>query len=94
MLAGLSYYNGQGVLQNYKTAVKWYTLGAEQGDAPAQSNLGTMYENGEGVLQDYVRAHMWFNIAASSGNKVASENRGIIAERMTPAKIAEAQQLA
>jgi TPR repeat protein len=25
------YYNGEGVLQDYKTAVKWYTLAAEQG---------------------------------------------------------------
>jgi TPR repeat protein len=27
------YKNGKGVPQNYKTAVKWYTLAAKQGDA-------------------------------------------------------------
>ena len=33
---GVMYDNGQGVAQDYKTAVKWYTLAAEQGDAKAQ----------------------------------------------------------
>ena len=28
---GWVYHKGQGVLQDYKTAVKWYTLAAEQG---------------------------------------------------------------
>ena len=36
---GVMYDNGQGVLQDDKTAVKWYTLAAEQGDADAQNNL-------------------------------------------------------
>ena len=31
------YDNGQGVPQDYKQAVKWYTKAAEQGDADAQS---------------------------------------------------------
>ena len=48
----------QGVPQDYSTAVKWYSLAAEQGDADAQTNLGVMYANGEGVLQDNVYAHM------------------------------------
>ena len=78
-----------------KTAVKWYRLSAEQGYADAQTTLGYMYENGKGVLQDYVRAHMWYNIAASSGDsKNASKNRDIVAKRMTPARIEDAQKLA
>jgi len=87
--------NGQGVPQDYKTAVKWYRLTAEQGVATAQGNLGLMYEKGQGVIQDYVRAHMWYNIAASSGDgKNASKNRDIVAGRMTPARIEDAQKLA
>ena len=31
-----------GVVQDYKTAVKWYTLAAEQGLARAQHNLGVL----------------------------------------------------
>ena len=33
---GVMYDKGQGVPQNHKTAVKWYRLAAEQGDARAQ----------------------------------------------------------
>ena len=53
-----------------------------------------MYVNGEGVPQDYVQAHMWFNLAAAQGNAKAVGNRDIAAKKMTPAQIAEAQQLA
>ena len=53
---GVMYDNGQGVLQDYKEAVKWYRLAAEQGYADAQYNLGVMYDNGEGVPQDYARS--------------------------------------
>ena len=91
---GLMYADGQGVLQDYKTAAKWYRLSAEQGFASAQTNLGYMYNNGYGVLQDYVRAHMWFNIAASSGDKNAPKNRDTVAERMNSSQVGTAQTLA
>ena len=94
-LLGVMYDNGQGVPQDYKAAVKWYSLAAEQGHAFAQYNLGVSYTNGEGVIQDNVYAHMWFNIAASSGDSEnASGNRDIIAGKMTTAQISEAQKLA
>ena len=35
-----AYRKGIGVTQDYKTAVKWFTLAAEQGNALAQYNLG------------------------------------------------------
>ena len=91
---GKMYRNGDGVAQDYKTAVKWYTLAAEQGDADAQTNLGAMYDKGQGVAQDYVKAHMWFNIAAIDGNADAIKNRDDVAKLMTPAQLAQAQQLA
>jgi TPR repeat protein len=40
------YEKGQGVSQDYKTAVKWYSFAAEQRDADAQYNLCWMYEKG------------------------------------------------
>ena len=46
---GAVYYHGEGTLQNYKEAVKWYTTSAEQGNADGQFNLGLMYSNGEGT---------------------------------------------
>jgi TPR repeat protein len=99
---GFMYERGQGVPQDYAEAVKWYRRAAEQGYAEAQSNLGASYGRGEGVPQDYVQAHMWLNLAAvrlpASGaenvNTAIKKNRDIIASKMTPAQIAEAQKLA
>ncbi len=58
-----------------------------------------MYGKGLGVPQDYVQAHMRFNLAASSfppgeNRDKAVKNRDIVAKRMTPAQISEAQKLA
>ena len=36
---GVMYDNGRGVLQDYKEAVKWYRLAAEQGDAKLNTIL-------------------------------------------------------
>ena len=79
--------------------MKWYRLAAEQGDAPAQYNLGVAYATGQGVPQDYVQAHMWFDLAASRFSEAeqrdhAVKNRDLAASKMTPAQIAKAQRLA
>ena len=88
------YDTGKGVPQNDKTAVKWYKLAAEQGDATAQTNLGIKYFIGKGVVQDYVRTHMWLSIAASQGYKDASKKREVVAKQMTTSQIETAQKLA
>ena len=88
------YRKGEGVPQDDKTAVKWWTLAAEQGYALAQYNLGVMYRYGEGVLQDYVYAHMWFDITASNGDEDGGELRDAVAKEMTATQIAEAEKLA
>lgn len=88
------YENGEGVPQDYVAAVKWYRKAAERGFALAQNNLGQMYINGEGVPQDYIQGHMWSYLAAAKGYEIGRENRDIIAKKMTPAQIAEAQRLA
>ena len=91
---GVMYYNGQSVTQDYAAAVSWYRKAAEKGEANAQTNLGVMYEKGQGVTQDYVQAHKWWNLAAAKGDADAIKNRDIVAAKMTPAQIAEAQKLA
>ena len=92
---GIMYVRGdQGVPQDYALAVKWYRLAADQGNAGAQNNLGVMYDKGQGVPQDYVQAHKWYNLGAAAGDKDAGKNRNIVAGKMTPAQIAEAQKLA
>ena len=91
---GLMYDNGEGVAQNYAAAANWFRKAADQGDALAQFNLGVMYFNGQGVAQNYVLAYMWLSLAAAKGDADAAKNRGIVAARMNPAQIAEAQKLA
>ena len=73
---GVMYNEGDGVLQDYKEAVKWYRLAAEQGHASAQNNLGTMYDTGEGVIQDYKEAIKWYRLVAEQGHASAQNNLG------------------
>ncbi len=96
---GIMYGNGRGVPQDYAKAVGWWRKAAEQGNAKAQNNLGLMYGKGQGVPQDYAQAHMWYNLAASTSppgkdRDRAVKNRDIVAKRMTPVQISEAQKLA
>lgn len=90
---GTMYAKGQGVAQDYVEAAKWYRLAADQDHAQAQFNLGNMYDNGRGVAQNEILAHMWFTLSAAQGNQDAVRNRDILARRMTPAQLAQAQKL-
>ena len=91
---GMMYQNGRGAPKDNKTAAKWYRLSSEQGHVSAQINLGLLYHNGQGVLQNNAYAYMWWDIAASAGSISAGEYRDIVAGRMTPARIEDAQKLA
>ena len=86
------------VPQDDAQAVAWYRKAADQGHAAAQFNLGAMYDNGRGVPQDYVEAHKWVNLAASratgDNQKEFAAGRDLVAKKMTPAQLAEAQRLA
>jgi uncharacterized protein len=62
--------------KDYVTAFRlWETL-AEQGDAKAQENLGSMYENGLGVSEDYSEALDWLHKAADQDNAAAQGKLG------------------
>ena len=63
---------------NHKTAVKWYTLAAEQGYAPAQNSLGFMYNNGIGVPLNEKTALKWNRLAAEQGHAGAQYNLGVM----------------
>ena len=68
------YRHGNGVPQDYKTAVKWFTRAAEQGHAVAQYNLGIMHSFGLGVVPDYKASVKWYTRAAEQGNPIAQYN--------------------
>ena len=75
---GVWYYKGDGVPQDYKTAVKWWRLSADQGNAGAQHNLGVMYEKGQGVPQNHKTAVKWYRPAAEQGFADAQYNLGVM----------------
>ncbi len=94
LFLGDIYLNGLGVSQDYAQAIRWYRRAAKQGNDWAQNNLGGMYFKGQGVPKDYVQAYLWFNLAAAQGMEVARKSRDVVAEKMTPAQLAEAHRLA
>ncbi|KAF9087262.1 hypothetical protein BGX29_000914, partial [Mortierella sp. GBA35] len=73
---GLKYYRGQGVPQNFATAMDWYLKAAEQGHAQAQRSVGYMYDKGEGVPQSSSEAANWYLKAAKGGDAQAQHNIG------------------
>ena len=89
----LMYDVGYGVAQNNAEAKKWYRLAAIQGDKSARYNLGGMYDAGQGGAQDLVRAYMWYELSVAAGNDAATADRDLVAQKMTPQQIAEAQKL-
>jgi TPR repeat protein len=91
---GVMYEEGLGVSIDYTEAVGWLLQAAERGSSEAKTHLGFLYLYGRGMSQDYVSAHMWFDLAASEGNVRAVFARELVAAKMTPLQVAEAQNLA
>ena len=69
---GLMYYNGKGVPQDDKTAVKWYRLAAKQGHSKskkiipylvkriAKTNADLAKLRGEGPIEDLKAQYQWY----------------------------------
>ena len=56
---------------DYATALREFTLLAEQGHAGAQAALALMYDEGRGVPQDHLKAGLWYMLAAEQGETQA-----------------------
>jgi len=63
--------------RDFATALRLWTPLAEQGDANAQFNLGTLYEQGQGVAQDYKTAVKWYTLSAEQGDASAQWSLGV-----------------
>ncbi|MDH5642211.1 MAG: sel1 repeat family protein [Nitrospira sp.] len=94
---GELYSKGRGVPQDHAQARSWFAKAASLGHPIAQNNLAELYFAGLGGPPDYVRAYMWVSLAAAhmkgEEKKQAEENLEDVAQRMTPAQIAEAKRL-
>lgn len=76
---------------DYGAALEGFERAAYSGDADAQFMLGRIHAGGLGTLQDFVSAYKWYVLAAAQSQRFAAPVRDALAERMTPAQIAEAQ---
>jgi len=77
-IIGQAFLLGSGVPKNYKEALRWYALSAENGNSEAQNELGYMYFSGNGVKQDPDKAAKLFLQAAENGLAIAQFNMGIL----------------
>lgn len=64
----LRYADGEGVQQNYRDAMAWFTKAAVNGNENAQWKLGLGYIKGIGVPHDEREAVIWFKRAANHGD--------------------------
>ena len=78
-------------------AVKWYRLGADQGNTTAQRNLGWMFEKGHGVAVENVVAYALYELAqvgdALNGSK-AKASLGRLEAEMSAHELVVARHLA
>lgn len=66
---GIVYSVGQyNIEQNYKEAIKYFTMAAEKGEPTAQYNLSLFYIEGFGVEPDTVQAQKWYDLAFQQDN--------------------------
>jgi tetratricopeptide (TPR) repeat protein len=90
--------NGLGVLQDYQSALSWYTRAAEQRYPAAQARLAQWYLNGDRVRMDTTLCHMWANLAAVGAEgellKTTLSFRNSCEANMTLEEIEHAQGLA
>jgi len=93
---GILYRDGNAVPQDFTEAVKWFRLGAHQGDSDSQVSLGASYFAGKGVAASPVKALAWFSIASSIAgpNSLAAQNRDRIKKVLSEAQTHEAEELA
>jgi len=68
---GAMYDKAVGMPRDVATAIKWFTLAADQRDAQAQLNIALLYLGGDGVPKDIATAELWLKRAAGNGNQRA-----------------------
>ncbi len=91
---GQLYLTGNGTLQDFEEAVKWFSLAAEQNHAPAQYELGLLYHIGQGVNIDNEKSYMWLNLSAAAGLENAILARDKVARSLSQVQLVQAQKAA
>jgi TPR repeat protein len=76
-LRGVKFATGQGVVQDYAQAARWYGQAAEQNHGLAQFNLAMMYGQGQGMARDEAKSSMWMRRSAELGDAGAQYTLGV-----------------
>jgi TPR repeat protein len=64
--------------KDYAEAMRWLRPAADQGNAPAQVNIGRLYYHGWGVAQDYRAAMSWYLKAVDQQDALAQYDIGLL----------------
>lgn len=92
---GVLYRDGDAGEPDKKRAAYWFGRSAENGYAFAMYSLAILYRDGDGVARNDVEAHMWFDLSSALNfDPKAALQRDLIAKRMTPEQVAEAERRA
>ena len=75
---GVAYYEGKGVLLNFRKAAHWFLQASEQGHVRAQYNLGLCYNNGQGVPKNHDVSRNLITQAAEQGYAEAQYFLGLL----------------
>jgi len=73
---GYRYRRGDGLIQDYKKAVHYYTLASKQGNPIAQYNLANCYRDGVGVKKNLKETVRLYHLAAAQGEVGAQNGLG------------------
>ncbi|KTD66121.1 tetratricopeptide repeat protein [Legionella spiritensis] len=84
---GLIYEYGKGQPVNIKKAEALYLKAAEQGFAPAMSQLAGLYFNGKNGQRDEHKALTWYKKAAALGDRDANYQLGLLSETGVATKL-------
>ncbi len=89
---GLLYLTGNGAIQDFEEAARWFELAAEKNHALAQYELGMIYKVGYGVAADLEKSYMWLNLAAAAGIDEAALMRNKIMLSLNSEQLTQAQR--
>ncbi len=71
---GLSYYYGEGVIQDYSKAFQYFQYAAQKKDIKAINSLGTMYDEGKGTQKNRMLAKQYYEEAVKANLPAAQYN--------------------
>lgn len=75
---GLMYRNGNGLKQDDRQALIWFSKAAQQGMLDAQYNTGLMFYEGRGVAVSKHEALEWWKLASNKGHAPSQYNLAVL----------------